>query len=414
MEIPINDADPLIMHIDLNSCFAIIEQQANPLIRHKPVAVSAYGSSGGIILASSYEAKAYGVKLGVNVRQGKQLCKGLIVLSPDPEKYFDAHRRFKKVLLNYTSNVVPRSVDEFVVDFTGSPAVRAGMSLTDIGYQIKQDIKDSLGEYVTVNVGIGPNRFLAKLAAGLRKPDGLDVITSKNLRQVYSSIPLVDLPGISTKYKARLQIVGINSPVDFLDAPVELLKKQVFKGIVGHYWYMRLRGHEMDAVDFSRKSFGHQYALGQKTQDTKELLRLFMKLSEKTGRRLRAHGSYASGVHISMSFDNHTSWGLGNKTKTAMYSTQDIYAQVKELLLQAPIPSPVTNISMTVYDLTPSDPTQIGLFDDSRLDTRSIAQASDIINDRYGEFTLVPALMANMQDTILKRVAFGNIKGLGD
>lgn len=414
MELQINTAEPMIMHIDLNSCFAIIEQQANPLIRHKPVAVAAYGTGGGMVLASSYEAKALGIKLGVNVRQAMALSKDLIVLMPDPEKYFDAHRRFKKVLLAYTSNVVPKSVDEFVVDFTGSAAIRQGNSLRSIGYQIKQDIKDSLGEYVTVNVGIGPNRFLAKLAAGLHKPDGLDVITGENLQDIYASTSLLALPGINKKYKARLNMAGIYTPLDFLNAPVELLKKQVFKGIMGHYWYMRLRGHEIDAIDFGRKSFGHQYALGQKTTDPKELKRLFMKLCEKTGRRLRAHGSNAGGVYVGLLFENHTSWGKGTKTDVLMYSTQDIYAQVCKLLQQVVIPARVTNISMSVHSLTPANPQQLGIFDDSRLDTHSIAHASDIINDRYGEFTLVPAIMTNMQDTILKRVAFGNVKGLSD
>ena len=179
MEMPINNNRPMMMHIDLNSCFAIIEQQANPLIRHKPVAVAAYASPRGAVIASSYEAKALGIKLGVNVREARLLCRDVIVMTPDPEKYFDAHRRFKKVLLNYTDEVTPKSVDEFVIDFRGSMAVARGKSLEEIGFDIKHDIKEALGEYVTVNVGIGTNRFLAKLAAGLHKPDGLDTITGE-------------------------------------------------------------------------------------------------------------------------------------------------------------------------------------------------------------------------------------------
>src|SRR5213082_775396 len=96
----LNHARPLIMHIDLNSCFATIEQQANPLYRKKPLAVAAYDTPRGMIIASSYEAKAKGIKLGVNVAEAKLLCRDLIVLMPDPDKYFDAHKRFKQVLLN--------------------------------------------------------------------------------------------------------------------------------------------------------------------------------------------------------------------------------------------------------------------------------------------------------------------------
>ena len=407
MDLSINDTRPLIMHIDLNSCFAIIEQQANPLIRYKPVAVAAYDTPHGIVLAASYEAKAFGIKLGVKVSQAQLLCKDLIIMMPDPEKYFDAHRRFKKVLLNYTNEVVPRSIDEFVIDFQGSRAVQRGKSLVEVGYEIKQAIKDELGEYVTVNIGIAPSRFLAKLAAGLHKPDGLDVITSDNLEEVLSQVDLVDLPGINVRYRARLNLEGVFTPLQFLQAPLPLLKKQVFHGITGYYWYLRLRGYEVDSADFGRKSFGQQYALGDKTSDRNTLSRLLMKLSEKTGRRLRANNYIAEGIHLWLTFEDRTYWSLSKNTKNDIYSTQEIYFNAQRLLDQAPISARVTNMGVTVYKLKPATPRQMGLFDGTRMDTKSLARASDIVNDRYGEFTLVPAIMANMQDTILKRVAFG-------
>jgi len=412
MEIPINFNNPLIMHIDLNSCFAIIEQQANPLLRHRPVAIAAYDTPRGAVIASSYEAKALGIKLGVNVREAKLLARDVTVLTPDPEKYFDAHRRFKKVLLNYTDNVTPKSVDEFVIDFRGSRAVQQGRSLEDIGMQIKQDIKDSLGEYVTVNIGIGPNRFLAKLAAGLNKPDGLDTIDGANLRETYQKLELLDLPGINFRYQARLNIEGIHTPLQFLDAPVLLLRKRVFKSIVGFYWHLRLHGHEVDQVDFGRKSFGQQYALGDKTFDRQKLSRLLMKLCEKTGRRLRGGDYVAGGIHLWLNFESRVYWAKGRKVRSDIYSTQDIYLQAQRLLNEAIIPCKVANMGVTVTHLRPASPQQLGLFDDSRLDTRSLARAADMVNDRYGEFTVVPAIMANMQDTILKRVAFGSVRDL--
>jgi DNA polymerase IV len=411
-DLPINYNRPLIMHIDLNSCFAIIEQQANPLIRHKPVAIAAYDTPRGAVIASSYEAKALGIKLGVNVREARLLCRDVIVMMPDPDKYFDAHKRFKKVLLNYTDTVTPKSVDEFVIDFTGSLAVQRGKSLIDVGHEIKADVKAALGEYVTVNVGIGPNRFLAKLAAGLHKPDGLDVIDGNNLEDIYSQLTLVDLPGINVRYEARLNAGGIFTPLQFLYAPLPLLKKRVFKSINGYYWYLRLRGHEIDGVDFGRKSYGQQYALGDKTTDRAKLSRLLMKLCEKTGRRLRANNHIASGIYLWLSFENRTFWHKGKDTKADIYSTQDIYLHAQRLLNQAPIPARVTNLGVTVYKLKPTTSEQLGLFDGTRLDTKSLARAADLVNDKYGEFTMVPATMANMQDVILKRVAFGSVRDL--
>jgi len=397
------------MHIDLNSCFAIIEQQANPLIRHKPVAVAAYDSPAGMVIASSYEAKALGIKLGVNVREARLLSKDVIVLLPDPQKYRDAHKRFKEVLLNYTSEVVPKSIDEFVVDFRGSMAVKRGRSLVDIGEEIKLRIKESLGEYVTVNIGIGPNRFLAKTAAGLHKPDGLDVITGDNLKEIYSGMELTDITGINVRYEARLNVAGIYTPLQFFEADAHFLKKQVFKSIVGFHWYLRLRGWEIDNVNFTRKSFGHQYAIGDKTMDREKLSRLLMKLCEKTGRRLRASENTASGIHLWLSFANRQHWSKGKDTKVDMLSTQDIYLQAQKLLNQVIIPAKATRIAVTVYNLKSCNPEQLGLFDGTRIDKKSLSKAADIINDRYGEFTVTPAIMANMDGTIVDRIAFGGI-----
>lgn len=411
MDLALNDVDPLIMHIDLNSCYAIIEQQANRLIRNKPVGVAAYASPGGFIIASSYEAKRLGIKL-MRVREAREITKDIIVLTPDPEKYFDAHRRFKEVLLRYTSAVTPKSVDEFVVDFRGSRAVQEGRSLTDIGRQIKRDIRESLGEYVTVNIGIGPNRFLAKVAAGMDKPDGMDVITARDIHSIYGQLDLMDLPGINHRYAARLNFAQIFTPLDFLSAPMPKLKKEVFKSIVGYYWYLRLRGYEVDAARFATRSFGNDYAVGDKTSDPEQISRLLMKLCEKTGRRLRAHDYQAQGISLGMGFENNTWWDKSQRSKSLLYSTQDIYMAVMRLFRQIDIPARVTHINIAVFDVVPANPVQMGLFDGTRLDTRSLAIASDKINDRYGEFTVVPAAMANMQDTIIKRVPFGSVRDI--
>lgn len=411
MDLQINDIEPLTMHIDLNSCYAIIEQQANPLIRHKPVGVAAYDSPGGFIIASSYEAKRLGIKL-MRVREAREICRDIIILMPDPEKYFDAHRRFRKVLENYTNAVDPKSIDEFVVDFKGSQAVREGRSLIDVGYQIKRDIKKALGDYVTVNIGIAPNRFLAKVASGLDKPDGLTVLRGEDIWNTYGQLDLIDLPGINVRFKARLNVAGIYTPLEFLDAPMVKLKKQVFKSVLGYYWYLRLRGYEVDAQRFGIHSFGNDYAVGDKTSNPEEISRLIMKLCEKTGRRLRKHDYQAHGISLWISFENGTWWGKSNRTKTLMYATQDIYLAAMRLFAVVPIPARVTHIHLAVFDVVPASPIQIGLFDGTRLDTKSLARAADKINDRYGEYTLVPATMANMQNIIIKRVPFGSVRDI--
>lgn len=411
MDLRINDINPLIMHIDLNSCYAIIEQQANRLIRYKPVGVAAYTTPRGFIIASSYEAKRQGIKL-MRIQEAKEIDKNIIILAPDPEKYFDAHRRFKRVLQRYTDLVTPKSIDEFIVDFQGSTAVREGRSLVDVGYQIKDEIKEALGEYVTVNIGLAPNRFLAKIAAGLDKPDGLSVINAEDIWNVYGQLDLRDLPGINYRYEARLNRAGIHSPLEFLDAPMHKLKGEVFKSIVGYYWYLRLRGHEIDATKFPIRSFGNDFAIKEWTFDRDVISRYIMKLSEKTGRRLRNHDYQAHGVYLGLAFDNGNWWGKSKRSLSPIYSTQEIYFHIMHLFKMVAFPAKCTHVNISVFNVEPATPVQLGLFDGTRLDTKSLARAADKINNRYGEFTLVPATMANMEHIIIKRVPFGSVRDI--
>ena len=406
MDLKLNRETAHIMHIDLNSCFAMLEQQANPLIRHQPVAVAAYATPGGVILAASYEAKDLGITVGQRVRDARAICPQLIVLTPDPDKYIDAHHRFKKVLLAYTNRVTPKSIDEFVLDLHDASLVRPG-SLETMGQRIKHDISRMLGEYVTVNIGIAPNRFLAKLASGLHKPNGMDVITHANLADIYAGLSLTDLPGINYRYAARLRLAGINTPLQFLAAPAGQLQREVFHSITGYYWYLRLRGYEIDAASFRRQSFGQQYALGKKTADRTELARILLKLCVKAGRRLRQNNYEAWGIHLSLTFDDSSRWSRRNLAPSAIYSDQEIFHYANKLLLEAVIPARVSQVAVTVYHISRVNPVQLNLLHKPYADNRAAAQATDAINDRYGEYTIMPAMMHDMDNVIIKRIAFG-------
>ena len=211
---------PMTMHIDLNSCFAIIEQQANRLLRGRPVGVAAYDSPRGFVIAASYEAKAKGVKLGVNVEQSRSMAPGIVILTPDPAKYRQAHKLFKDLLLEYTPDVTPKSIDEFVLNFDHSPSLRLkinqqathNQAMKEIGLEIKKKIKQRLGEWVTVNIGIGTNRFLAKYAAGFGKPDGMLLIDHANIRKWYkcSTVQARSL------YSRAMPLVHVSWPVNLI------------------------------------------------------------------------------------------------------------------------------------------------------------------------------------------------------
>jgi DNA polymerase IV len=221
--------------------------------------------------------------------------------------------------------------NEAVIDFSDTYALY-NRSLVDIGQEIKQRFKKEIGEWMVCSIGISTNRFLAKLAASLKKPDGLETIDHTNVLSVYAQVSLLDLNGINTRNEARLNASGIFTPMEFLQAPLETLKRQVFQSILGYYWYLRLRGYEIDQVDFGRKSFGNTYALGKQTNDPKELSKHLLKLCEKIGRRLRKAGFTAQGVHMSCVYTDFSFWHTGRKVAQPLYTTREILSESPQAL----------------------------------------------------------------------------------
>jgi DNA polymerase-4 len=402
---PINTANPTIMHIDLNSCFATVEQQVNPHLRGKPLVIAAYPTPGGCILAPSIEAKRLGIKTGMRVFEAKQIYPNIIVRDTDPELVRDVNSKFMKIFQDYSPKVIPKSIDEAIIDF--SPVCSKTTDLIAIGKEIKKRLRSEIGEWIFCNVGIATNRFLAKLAASLHKPDGLDLIDYKNLKQVYSSIKLIDLNGISTRFEFRLNANGINSPLDFFLAEVNFLKKNVFQSIAGYYWYLRLRGWETDDFESTRKSFGQEYSLKEKTKDPEKLKKIIMKLCEKMGRRLRQSNQFASGIHLGILYKDYSFWHKGKKINQSISSTKKLFNNIMFLFYLQPKINTVSKISVSCFSLTENGSRQLLLIDLGEEKTNKISDALDKINDRFGEFTITSATMMDMKDTVVERIAFG-------
>lgn len=412
MELPLNHNKPTIMHIDLNSCFATVEQQANLHLRGRPLVIAAYTTPNGCVISPSIEAKKLGIKVGMTVRDARLISKDVIVRDPDPMLVRDVHIKFKKICTEYSPVVIPKSIDEVVIDFAGTPAIKKG--LINIAHEIKARFRKEIGEWISCNIGIATNRFLAKLAASLHKPNGLDVITHENLHYIYNSVKLIDLNGINTRFEARLNANGIFTPIQFLNAGENFLRKQVFHSICGYHWYLRLRGWEIDDVEFKRKSFGQDYSLGKKTKNPQELAKLLMKLCEKMGRRLRSSGNSAMGIHVAVIYDDWTYWHRGRKLHTPLYTTTELYIKALWVLNQQPEKKVVAKLSVSCFDLIPNTSSQQTLFDIDTDKTKKVSDAMDKINDRYGEFVITPALMMGMRDLVVDRVAFGGVKDLED
>jgi DNA polymerase IV len=404
----INHNKPLIMHIDLNSCFATIEQQANPLLRGKPIVVAAYGTPNAFILAPSIEAKRIGIKMGMRVRDAQEMYPKVIVRTPDPPKYRDVHLKFKKIFGDYSPEVIPKSIDEAIIDFRSTENLHT--NLIAVAKEIKQRMKDEIGEWIFCSIGIGTNMFLAKLGASLHKPDGLTVIDHMNLLATYTSCELLDLNGINIRYQARLNIHGIHTPLEFFNASREFLQKRVFRSVIGGRWYDKLRGYEADQREFATKSIGHQYALRIPTADPKELSRLLMKLCEKMGRRLRAKGYTARGIHMWFSYKDHSFWHRGRTMNRELYTTIELYRHAQLLMNAQPERKPISHMGVSCYHLSERSSMQLSLFEKDFSKARKVSDAADKINDIYGEFTIVPGVMMDMDDTILDRIAFGGVR----
>lgn len=404
-----NPNPPFIMHLDINSCFATIEQQANPFLRGKSLVVAAYDSPGGCVIAPSIEAKKIGIRVGMRVKDAKEICPEVIVLTADPWKYRNVHLKLRKILLGYTDKLTPKSIDEFVLDLEGYPCLRR-KDIKDIAKDIKLKIKDEIGEWMSVSVGISTNRFLAKLASSLHKPDGLDEISIFNYLDIYSVLKLTDLNGIKLRNALRLNMVGIFSVLDFYNAPL-LKLKAAFKSINSYYWYLRLRGWEIDDFEIKRKSYGNSYALPKPFKNLNDLSPILMKLVEKMSFRLRKANYKINGVHLAIFYRDETFWHKGVKTSKTLFDTRDIYKEIFNLLTLSPLGKPVREIFVSSFYLVNDKVSQLELFEDV-LRKEKLTESIDQINKRWGEFVVYSAKMARTQNYVPDRIAFGGVKEL--
>lgn len=403
-----NQERPLIMHIDLNSCFATVEQQARPLLRGKPVAIVNRRTDKTAIVTASYEAKAKGVKVGMKLREAKILCPDIVALESDPSKYRYVYHRLLDIMREYSAHVTMKSIDEGVIDFHDSSQAIAGRDLVEIGYEIKQRLKDEIGVWMRCNIGISTNRFLAKTAAGLHKPDGLDVITSHNIREVLRELKLTDLTGIAHRNEHRLNSVGIYTPLQFLDADPVTLRRAVFKSVVGEWWYKRLRGFEVDDVETQLGRVGRQYVLERFDLTHQEVVQRLHHLCESVGSRLRTQGRAARGVYVYAKTLEKGYWHSSTLSTLPFFSDRAIYTQALQLFDRAP--DGLKEIGVHVYELTGAGDAQLSLFADEIVQERQVTEAIDAINRRFGERTIHSADTLRTGIYISTKIPFGSTR----
>ncbi len=393
------------MWIDLNSAFAMAEQQAHLSLRGKPMGVTNRISKECCVIAASYEAKALGIKTGCRRSEALALCPSFVLLETDPPKYHNVYTKLATIMKTYSPSVEMKSIDEGIIDFRSGTRAPSKQEIVDIGYEIKKRVRNEIGDYTTINVGIGPNRFLAKTAAGLNKPDGLDTIDHTNIIDTYKTLELQDLTGIADGYSSRLQANNIYTPIDFLQTDEKTLSKKVFQSVNGLHWYKRLRGYEVDDRETNLGMVGRQWVLDRPTNDTSYLRSCLHFLAETTAIKLHSRNVAARGVCVWLKYRNGTSFKERRIYKTSVHTNQDIWLRVSKLF-DKKTTEIVSIMGLYLYGLTPNIHSQLSLFDDAEK-AENLTAAVDEINDLYGTFTIHSTDTLKGKNHVKQKIPFG-------
>jgi DNA polymerase-4 len=393
---------PNIMHIDLNSCFASVEQQANPLLRGKPLAVAAYDAPYGAILAPSVEAKLYGIKTGMSVREGRELCPFLVMREPDPPKYRQVHKQIGDLLNEYSDHVVSKSIDEYCLTLRGGYGEEC-LDLQQIAQEIKSRIKSEIGDHLRVSIGVSTNQILAKLASGLHKPDGFDILDKNNYLDIYKTIKLQDFCGINKRNETRLNRVGIFTATQFFQADIQTLKS-AFESVLGRYWYTRLRGYEIDDVTFRRRSYGQSYVL-PRPMDITEWRPILAKLIAKAARRLRAAGYYSTGIGLSLHFGDKSRWHTAHQGSSAIHDDANLLSFALSLYERNSPKKMVKKVAVTCFGLE-IDSGQLSCLVDT-VKQKSLVKSLDELNNKWGEYSVSYGSFLGSKGHVKDSIAFG-------
>ncbi len=411
-------SSPTVLYIDINSCFATIEQQARPAFRHKPLVVAAYATGNGCILASSYEAKAYGITTGMHVSEAIRRCPSVLITIPDPEKYRFVNKQLTRLLLEYSPCVQVQSIDEMIVRMEHTPYLApydstpklVAKRMFQLGREIKQRIKEKIGEYITVSVGIAPNAFLAKTASNWKKPDGLEMITGENVVEIFYSMKLTDLCGIKEGNATRLRTNGIASPLDMYGATPERLEC-AFRSVMGRYWWYWMHGYEMGTL-YTPKEHEQQKSYNQSSSlrcPTKPLdlpsLQVLYQLIAKMALRLRNDGKCGRKIWVGYSFSDRTFWHRHMTCKHPVYATEDIYGFEKILIQEAPKKG-IHTIFVGIQDIVSTLYAQQTL-DEYEIKKQQRTQAIDTICEKFGSNSITSAIALQPTQRIVDRIAFG-------
>ncbi|MBF0541415.1 MAG: DNA polymerase IV [Nitrospirae bacterium] len=371
-----------IILVDMDAFFASVEQQCNPSLRGRPIGVIG-SDKRTVITAASYEAKALGIKTGMNKFEAKRLCPEIILVIGNNRKYTHTCSELAKIYARYTPDVEVYSIDEAFLDITDTQHLFGGAM--EIGAQLKKEIKKTFG--INASVGISHNKLLAKLASDISKPDGLRYISMEDAPSVLEDMPTDKLWGIGRGIGNRLKLMGITT-CGQLGRMSETFLRSHF-GIIGE----RLKEMGQGIGSFSvlketaiAKSIGHSMTLPKDIINMRDIEAHILKLSEMVARRGRLYNLLGEVVSVVIRYKSFKTFTRQKKINTHTYDTHIIYDTAIGIIKVIRLAEPVRLLGVTLSGLR-EDSGQMSIFNECNKKD-ALIKSMDSINDKYGEFTV--------------------------
>lgn len=402
------------LYLDLNSYFASVEQQEQPHLRGRPIAVAPVETPSGTIIAASYEAKAFGVRTGHRVREARALCPDLICTPARHELYVEYHERIIAEVWRHIPVTHVCSIDEVacrLLDNENAPDVAAAL-----GRRIKAAIRAKIGDQLKASVGIAPNRLVAKIACDMEKPDGLTVIEAAALPHALFGLVLRDIPGIGARTAERMAKAGIDS-IATLCAHAPAQAGASVGAVTGDRLWWRLHGHDFADAPAKSKSIGHSHVLAPDHRDLEAVRLTARRLLLKAASRLRRGEYRTTRLVLHARLERGGDW----RHEVRLSATDDSFALVSALAqlwpsfvqMLADRSARVRTIGVTLADVQACDSEQgtlPGVLDRPKSPTERLSRALDQINARFGRnmVTLGPRT-GGRADNVGAKIAFGRI-----
>ncbi|MGC2160673.1 MAG: DNA polymerase [Silvibacterium sp.] len=416
------------LFLDLNSYFASIEQELRPELRNRPVAVVPVMADTTCAIAASYEAKRFGVKTGTQVGEAKRMCPGLVLVEARHELYVQYHHKIIQAVELCAPVSAVLSIDEMAINLIGRE--RSLITALDLARRIKESIREHAGKTLRCSIGLAPNRYLAKIASDMEKPDGLVALTPDILHAALNRLELRDLPGVGARMERRLHQAGIRSMSQLLALNREQMS-HAWGGVGGEKLWHWLRGEDFnDAALEYQKSISQSHVLPPDFRTPEGCYAVAHKLLHKAALRLRTAGLWTTNVSLTLRFvvpkteakRRHPTgipqagWSHG-LTVIECQDSQTLVEALKKLWSlrpQGPEYQKPFQVGVWLGDLVPNHLHTLNLF--SALETESrrtrLSSAMDALNHKYGLSTFMPASMLLAKAAAPTRIAFTSIPDL--